>query len=80
MGAILIAIFIGDHPKLFPESRHQIMRIDKAYPDEQQLRTDLEEMLNGTIRRLQVKRVDLVNNSCVVDVRFTINDSSSDSN
>lgn len=55
------------------------MRLDKAYTDEQELNTDLEEMLNGTIRRLQVKRVDLVNNSCVVDVRFTINDSSTES-
>ena len=79
MGAILVAIFIGDHPNLFPASRHQIMRLDKAYTDEQELNTDLEEMLNGTIRRLQVKRVDLVNNSCVVDVRFTINDSSTES-
>ena len=54
------------------------MRLDKAYTDEQQLRNELETMLDGTIKRLQVKRVDLVNNSCVVDVRFTINDMSSD--
>ena len=43
------------------------------------LRNDLENMLNATIKRLQVQRVDLVNNSCVVDVRFTINDTSTDS-
>ena len=54
------------------------MRIDKAYTDEQELRDDLEKMLNATIRRLQVQRVDLVNNSCVVDVRFTINDTGTD--
>ena len=55
------------------------MRLDKAYTDEQQLRNDLEHMLNATIKRLQINRVDLVNNSCVVDVRFTINDMSTDS-
>ena len=55
-----------------------VMRLDKAYTDEQQLRDDLENMLNAKIRRLQVQRVDLVNNSCVVDVRFTINDTSTD--
>ena len=79
MGAILIAIFIGDHPNLFVASRHQIMRLDKAYTDEHQLRNDLEHMLNATIKRLQINRVDLVNNSCVVDVRFTINNMSTDS-
>ena len=49
------------------------MRLDKAYTDEDQLRRDLETMLNGKIRRLQVRRVDLVNNSTVIDVRFTRN-------
>tara|TARA_Y100000814_G_scaffold186828_1_gene136725 strand:+ start:885 stop:1445 length:561 start_codon:yes stop_codon:yes gene_type:complete len=78
MAAIIVAIFIGDHPQLFSASRQQIMRIDKAYTDEQELRDDLENMLNATIRRLQVQRVDLVNNSCVVDVRFTINDTGTD--
>ena len=78
MAAIIVAIFIGDHPQLFSASRQQIMRIDKAYTDEQELRVDLEKMLNATIRRLQVQRVDLVNNSCVVDVRFTINDTGTD--
>ena len=71
MGSILIAIFIGDHPQLFVNSGNQVMRLDKAYTDEDQLRRDLETMLNGKIRRLQVRRVDLVNNSTVIDVRFT---------
>ncbi len=73
MGVILIAIFIGDHPQLFARSGNQVMRLDTAYTNETQLRSDLETMLNGKIRRLQVRRVDLVNNSTVVDVRFTRN-------
>ena len=73
MGSILIAIFIGDHPQLFVNSGNQVMRLDKAYTDEDQLRRDLETMLNGKIRRLQVRRIDLVNNSTVIDVRFTRN-------
>ena len=73
MGSILIAIFIGDHPQLFVNSGNQVMRLDKAYTDEDQLRRDLETMLNGKIRRLQVRRVDLVNNSTVIDERFTRN-------
>ena len=73
MGAILVAIFIGDHPQLFSRSGNQVMRLDKAYTNENQLRADLEIMLNGEIRRLQVRRVDLVNNSTVVDVRFIRN-------
>ena len=32
MGAILIAIFIGDHPNLFVASRHQIMRSIRHTP------------------------------------------------
>ena len=49
------------------------MRLDNAYADETQLRADLETMLNGKIRRMQIQRVDLVNNSTVVDVRYTSN-------
>ena len=71
MGAIIAILFIGDHPQLFSRSRHQIMRLDTAYTDEAALRTDLETMLSGKIRRLQIQRVDLVNNSTVVDVRYT---------
>ena len=73
MGAILVAIFIGDHPQLFAKSRNQVMRLDSAYTDESLLKGDLEKMLGAKIRRLQVRRVDLVNNSTVVDVRFTRN-------
>ena len=71
MGAIIVVLFIGDHPQLFSRSRHQIMRLDTAYTDEAVLRTDLETMLSGKIRRLQIQRVDLVNNSTLVDERYT---------
>lgn len=70
MGTILVALFIGDHPKLFPRNKQQVMRLDKAYTDEAQLRNDLETMMKCTIRRLRIQRVDLVNNSTVVDVRY----------
>ena len=68
MAAIIVAIFIGDHPQLFSASRQQIMRIDKAYTDEQQLRDDLEKMLNATTKAPAMKRLVYAHAALVLEV------------
>lgn len=70
MGAILLALFIGDHPRLFAGNRHQLVNLDTAYPDENQLIARLESVLGAEILKVKVKKVDLVNDTTAVDVRF----------
>jgi len=74
MSIIVLAMYIGDHPRLFASSRHQVVTLDQAIMDERILVARLESVLGGTVIRLKVKKVDLVNDSTVVDVRFRTHD------
>jgi hypothetical protein len=72
MGGILGALFVGDHPRLFASSRNQIVTLDQAYTDEAELRARLENLLGGRVQRMKVQRLDLVNDSTTVDVRYRL--------
>ncbi len=72
MAAILLALFVGDHPKLFAGSRHQNMILDSAYTDEVALTERLEAMLGASVVGVKVKKVDMVNDTTSVDVRFRL--------
>ncbi len=76
IGAILGALFIGDHPRLFEGIRHQTVQLDAAFTDEVELRNRLESLLGASVLRLKVKKVDLVNDTTSVDVRFRIGERS----
>ena len=73
MGAALVAVYVGDHPRLYARNRNQAVTLDRAHTDETELITRLESMLGGTVVRLKVRRIDLVNDSTVVDVRYRMN-------
>jgi hypothetical protein len=72
MGALLVAIFIGDHPRLFARYRVQIVTLDQAIPDEVQLIERLEQLLGGKVRGVAVRRLNLVEDTTVVEVRFQL--------
>ncbi len=72
MLAILGALFLGDHPKLFARTRNQVITLDRAFTDERELRGHLEEILGGRVFRLRVQQVNLVNDSTIVDVRYRL--------
>ena len=72
MAVIVTVLFVADHPALFADSRHQTMTLDGARTDEALLRHDLEQLLGGRITRVKVKRVDMVNNTTTVDVRYRL--------
>ena len=72
MIAILVALFVVDHPRLFARNRRQLLTLDRAFTNETELANHLEELLGGTVQRLKVRRVDLINDSTVVDVRFRL--------
>ena len=69
MGAIVAAVFIGDHPRLFADYRQQVVTLDRAYTDEQQLIGRLERLLGADVHHVAVRKVDLVTDITVVDTR-----------
>jgi Domain of unknown function (DUF4956) len=72
MGALLVAVFVGDHPRLFARYRTQSVNLDVAYSDETALIERLEDMLGARVHRVSVRRLDLVNDTTLVDVRYQL--------
>lgn len=72
MATVLAVVFIADHPALFGGYRHQILRLDRAYLNERDAIIAVDDVLEGTVRRLTIRDVDFVNDTTVVDVRFQI--------
>jgi hypothetical protein len=70
MVAMLVAVYVGDHPRLFGRYRVQSVTLDAAYADERLLVARLEELLGGRVHRVTVRRIDLVNDTTSVEVRF----------
>ena len=70
--AILAALYIGDHPELFSQYRSQIVNLDSAYTDETALVMRLEALLNAKVHKVKVRKVDLVNDTTSVDVRYAL--------
>ena len=72
MAAILVVMFLGDHPRLFARTRSQTVTLDAAVSDETELTMRLEALLDADIRRVKVKRLNLVNDTTVVAVRYDL--------
>lgn len=71
MGSMIAALFIGDHPRLFGTYRTQLVNLDAAFVDERALIGRLEELLQARVHRAKVRRVDLVNQTTLVEVRYS---------
>jgi Domain of unknown function (DUF4956) len=71
--AIVGALFVGDHPRLLPRSRHQLMTLDRAFVNERALIDHLETLLNAKVHTLLVEKVDLVQDTTIVHVAFEQN-------
>ena len=72
MLAILVAIAVGDHPRLFARYRVETITLDAAYTDERELIARLEAMLGARVHRLKVRRIDLVEAKTLVEVRYEL--------
>ena len=72
MVALLVALYVGDHPRLFAGYRTQLMNLDRAFTDEAELVAHLEELLGATVHRVKVRKVDLINASTLVEVRYQL--------
>ncbi len=71
MTAIVAVLYVGDHPRLFGRHRQQTMLLDRAHTSESELVAALERLLDARVHSIRVQKVDLVNDTTLVDVRFS---------
>lgn len=68
---LLVAVmYVGDHPRLFTRYEHQQIVLDTAITDDAALRARIEQLLEARVHQVTVLKVDLVNDTTAVDVRF----------
>ncbi|MBH0110760.1 DUF4956 domain-containing protein [Salinibacterium sp. NG22] len=72
MAMILLVMTFGDSPRLFRAYRQQTVTLDAAIADESILRLRLENLLGAQVHSLTITKLDLVNDTTVVDVRYRI--------
>ena len=72
MGTVVAALWVGDHPALMRRNRHQVIVLDHAITNETALIAHLERTLGGQVRSVEVQRLDLVDDTTTVDVRFRV--------
>jgi len=69
---IIAVLAIADHPRLLGGYRQQTIVVDVAHRDEEVLRSHLEMLLAAKLVNLSVIRLDLVNDTTMVDVRYRV--------
>ncbi len=74
---VLVAVFVGDHPRINLANQQQTVLLDRVHTNQRQLRTELETLLNAHVHRVDVIKLDLLEQSTLVDVRFRPNRESS---
>ncbi len=70
MALIVTVLAIGDHPRLLSRSRSQLLHLDTAFTDHLALVAHLERLLGGRVRRVHVRKVDLVADTTTVEVHY----------
>ena len=70
MGAVVLTLWLGDHPRLLGRYQVRNLTLDRAFVDEAKLAAYLADLLKANIRGVSVKRIDLVNDTTQVEVRF----------
>ena len=71
MAVIVGVLALADSPRLYSRDHQQVVLLDGAHLHHHELVENLEIRLGGTVRRAVVTRVDLVNDTTLVDVRWT---------
>ena len=70
MALLLLAVVVGDHPRLLRHHHRQELVLDGALTDQVALVARLEQLLGARVHTVSVQRVDLVNDTTWVDVRY----------
>lgn len=69
---VVVVIFIGDHPRLFRGYRRQTVTLDRAISDESELTAALAALLHGEVHHIELLKLDMVNDTTLVDVRYRL--------
>jgi hypothetical protein len=72
MVLVLVVMYLGDHPRLFPRYRRQLVVLDSAITDPTALVARLEQVLGARVCSTTVIKLDLVNDTTVVEVRYQL--------
>jgi hypothetical protein len=72
MATVIAAMWVGDHPAMLRGYRRQIVTVDRAIENEQTLVAHLEQRLGADIKHITVMKLDLVNDTTMVDVRYRL--------
>ena len=72
MVLILASLWVGDHPALMRHNRNQTVVIDRAISNEDELILELEDLLGAQIRSVDLKSLDLVNDTTIVEVHYRL--------
>lgn len=70
MAMIVLVIAVADSPRLFKRDRQRLVLLDGAYVNELELTAALEDVVRGDVKRSVVHRIDVVNDTTLVDVRW----------
>lgn len=74
LAAMVVLMYVVDHPRVFAKYRQQIVTLDAAYTDEDELVRRLERLLCAEVMHVVVNNVDLVRDTTTVDVRYRLVD------
>ena len=69
---ILASLWVGDHPALLRRNRNQVVTLDRAISNENELITELEDLLGAQVRSVDLKSLDLVNDTTIVEAHYRL--------
>lgn len=72
--AMVLVMFLADHPAFAKRTFRQTVTLDKAYAQQNQLHSALGELLDARVLRTVVIELDMVRDLTIVDVRFRRNE------
>lgn len=75
MAVVVASLWIGDNPALLRGYRRQIVTLDRAIENEQTLVAHLEQRLGAEVKHVTVMKLDLVNDTTTIDVRYRLDPS-----
>lgn len=80
MAGLVLVVFLGGHPKLLSDLHSRTITLDAAMVSESDIRIRLEGIVAGTIHKIRIRSVDLVNDSTLVEVQYSDPDPSVSTN
>lgn len=72
MALVVLVMAVGDSPRLLRRLRSQTVVVDRAITSEPELVAHLEGLLGARVHAVDVQRLDLVNDTTWVEVRYSL--------